>query len=88
MTDQDFAMSKAIKNVLPDTTHCLCVWHMYQNTAKNLSQVFSGSQSFKRDFSHCVYDCEDEEDFVHAWEEMLRKYDLSDNKWLVDLFKI
>ncbi|KAF3337584.1 Zinc finger MYM-type protein 1 [Carex littledalei] len=88
LTDQDFAMSKAIKNVLPDTTHRLCVWHMYQNAAKHLSSVFSGSKSFKSDFSHCVYDCEDEAEFLLAWEEMLRKYDLSTNNWLANIFKI
>ena len=81
-------MSKAIKNVLPDTNHRLCVWHMYQNAAKRLSSVFSGSKSFKLDFSYCVYDCEDEAEFLHAWEEMLRKYDLSTNKWLANIFKI
>lgn len=35
-----------------------------------------------------MYDCEDEEDFVRAWEEMLNNYDLTNNKWLADLFKI
>lgn len=69
-------------------THHLCVWHMYQNAAKHLSSVFGGSKSFKPDFSHCVYDCEDEADFLRAWEEMLIKYDLSTNKWLADIFKI
>jgi zinc finger SWIM domain-containing protein 3 len=81
-------MSKAISNVLPDTTHRLCVWHIYQNAAKHLSQVFSGSTTFKKDFSHCVYDCEDEEDFLKSWDDMLKKYDLLENKWLSDLFKI
>lgn len=88
MADQDFAMSKAIKNIMPNTTHRLCVWHMYQNATKNLSHVFSGFKSFKCDFSHCVYKRKYEEDFVRAWKEMLSKYDLSNKKWLADLFKI
>jgi zinc finger SWIM domain-containing protein 3 len=88
LTDQDFAMSKAIENVLPNTTHLLWVWHMYQNAAKNLSQVFSGSTTFEHDFSHYVYDCEDVEDFECAWNNMLKKYSLSNNKWLEKLFKI
>ena len=61
---------------------------MYQNAAKHLSSVFGATTSFKTDFSHCVYDCEDEEDFLRAWKEMLCEYDLLDNKWLADLFKI
>jgi zinc finger SWIM domain-containing protein 3 len=35
-----------------------------------------------------VYDCEDEEDFLKSWDDMLKKYDLLENKWLSDLFKI
>ena len=63
------------------------VWHMYQNAAKHLSHVFSGSSSFEHDFSHCVYECEYEKDFLAAWDQMLEKYVLTDNEWLDSLFK-
>ncbi|KAJ3672365.1 hypothetical protein LUZ60_007086 [Juncus effusus] len=88
LTDQDAAMSRAIANVWPNTTHRLCVWHMYQNAAKHLSHVFNGSKSFERDFSNCVYDCDDEEEFLEAWNDMIEKYELSQNKWLTELFEI
>ena len=67
LTDQDTAMAKAIANVWPNATHRICVWHMYQNAAKHLGHVFNDSKSFEWDFSYCVYDCEDEEDFLEAW---------------------
>jgi zinc finger SWIM domain-containing protein 3 len=81
-------MSLAIKNVLPNTTHRLCVWHMYQNAAKHLSHVFSGSTSFKKEFCHCVYDCDGVDDFQLTWNHMLNTYDLFNKKWLADLFKV
>jgi zinc finger SWIM domain-containing protein 3 len=88
LTDQDAAMSAAIKKVFPNTYHRLCVWHMYQNAAKHLSHLFNASKDFKHDFSHCVYDCEHEEEFITAWQDMLVKYNLCGNKWLADLFQI
>ena len=42
LTDQDTAMAKAFASQWPETHHCLCVWHMYQNAAKNLKEVLEG----------------------------------------------
>ena len=56
----------------------LFVWlHIYQNAAKHLSDVFESSSSFVTDFSSCVYDHDDEDDFFNAWDEMLDKYNLN-----------
>jgi zinc finger SWIM domain-containing protein 3 len=35
-TDQDAAMSAAIKEVMPETYHGLCSWHMWQNANRHL----------------------------------------------------
>ncbi|XP_058108888.1 protein FAR1-RELATED SEQUENCE 5-like [Magnolia sinica] len=87
LTDQCAAMGNAIADVMPETYHRLCIWHIYQNAAKHLSNVFHGSKSFEYDFSRCVYDYEEEEEFLIAWNNMLEKYDLMQNKWLQALFK-
>jgi zinc finger SWIM domain-containing protein 3 len=80
LTDQDKAMSNAIKVIWPGTTYRLCVWHMYQNAAKHLNHVFSGSKTFEKKFSHCVYDCRYEEEFLNLWDNMLNDYYLHDNE--------
>ncbi|XP_058071011.1 protein FAR1-RELATED SEQUENCE 5-like [Magnolia sinica] len=87
LTDQDAAMANAIASVMSETYHRLCIWHIYQNAAKHLSNVFNGSKSFGSDFSKCVYDYEEEEEFLTAWNNLLEKYDLVQNKWLQNLFK-
>ncbi|XP_058078587.1 protein FAR1-RELATED SEQUENCE 5-like [Magnolia sinica] len=87
LTDQCAAMGNAIADVMLETYHRLCIWHIYQNAAKHLSNVFHGSKSFEYDFSRCVYDYEEEEEFLIAWNNMLEKYDLMQNKWLQALFK-
>ena len=88
LTDQSAAMAKAIAEVFPEANHRLCVWHIYQNAAKHLSHVFHSSKQFTDDFSDCVYNYEDEDSFLVAWDNMLKKYGLTDNKWLAGIFEV
>lgn len=87
LTDQSMAMSSAITAVWPGTCHRLCVWHVYQNALKHLNHVFQGSKTFAKDFSKCVFDFEEEEDFLIAWRAMLDRYDLRNNEWLGKIFE-
>ncbi|KAJ0266925.1 MULE transposase domain-containing protein [Hirschfeldia incana] len=88
LTDQCAAMTNAIMKVFPETKHRLCVWHIYTNAAKNLSRVFHGPDQFAMDFGKCVYDNEEEEDWLLAWSDMLKKHKLTDNNWLKNLFEV
>ncbi|KAL0291027.1 UNVERIFIED_CONTAM: protein FAR1-RELATED SEQUENCE 5 [Sesamum angustifolium] len=90
LTDQDVAMAKALAITItwPNTCHRLCIWHIYQNAAIHLSSVFARFTSFSKDFSSCIYDFEEEEEFLCAWEEMLDKYELKTNEWLERMFKL
>ena len=45
-TDQDPAMAKAIAEVLPESCHRLCQWHLFQNALKHLNNYFRSSSSF------------------------------------------
>ncbi|KAL3839149.1 hypothetical protein ACJIZ3_023740 [Penstemon smallii] len=87
LTDQDAAMAKALQEKWPETCHRLCIWHIYQNAASHLNSVFSSFQDFSKDFSSCIYDYEEEEDFIDAWHDMLDKYGLQTNDWLERMFK-
>ncbi|XP_042387960.1 protein FAR1-RELATED SEQUENCE 5-like [Zingiber officinale] len=88
LTDQDAAMAKALASRWPKTHHRLCIWHIYQNAAIHLSRVFSQFKEFTKDFASCIYDFDEEEDFISAWNIMLTKYSLEDNDWLKRLFRI
>ncbi|KAJ8480610.1 hypothetical protein OPV22_024337 [Ensete ventricosum] len=50
-------------------------------------QSTSISHALDADFARCVYDYEDEEEFLPAWQEMSEKYDLRNNEWLAKLFE-
>nr|XP_028952715.1 protein FAR1-RELATED SEQUENCE 5-like [Malus domestica] len=77
--------------------HCLRSGHKhvivyasgtYQNAAKQLKSVFENFNDFAKEFSSCIYDYEDEDDLLYAWNNMLQKYNLTDNDWLNRLFAI
>ena len=81
-------MAKALASQWPETHHHLCVWHMYQNATKQLNEVFGRYSTFVADFSSCVYDHDYEDDFLDAWDNMLDKYDLKNNRWLQRQFEL
>nr|XP_010923743.1 protein FAR1-RELATED SEQUENCE 5 isoform X1 [Elaeis guineensis] len=87
LTERCAAVCDAIAAIWPGMMHRLCLWQIHQDAMKNLSHVFEGSENFALDFSRCLYDCEDEEEFVSAWETMLEQYDLKDNEWLQKLYE-
>ena len=64
--NQDLAMAKAIAKVLPESHHCLCRWHIYQNALKKLNRYFQSSNSFAIEFKICMCDHEYEDDFFSS----------------------
>ncbi|XP_052477364.1 protein FAR1-RELATED SEQUENCE 5 isoform X1 [Gossypium raimondii] len=82
LTDQDATVVEAVGSILPETGHHICVYQMHQNTLKHLSHIVKDADAFSNDFRSCIYDHNDEDDFIHAWEAMLDKYNLKQNEWL------
>lgn len=87
LTDQDAAIVEALNSILPETSHRICVWQMYQNALKHLSNIVKDTKSFASDFRSCIYDHNDEAGFIHAWEALLDKYGLQQNEWLRWMFR-
>lgn len=55
-TDQDPAMKKALKVVMPGVRHALCSWHIQQNATKNLTRTLGTRfQDFFKEFKCCMY---------------------------------
>ena len=85
---QASAIANSIKHVFPANHPRLCLWHVYQNAAKNLSNVFSQFQTFSKDFKGCVYDPERKDEFQERWDQLHGKYGLHDDKWLQNLYQL
>ncbi|WVZ82154.1 hypothetical protein U9M48_029449 [Paspalum notatum var. saurae] len=88
-TDQDAAMAGAIAYVLPNTSHRLCIWHIYVNAAKHLGHVIHKyPEKFLPEFKRCVYEDRSEDYFKKKWTELLNEYGLHDNSWMLNLYSL
>jgi zinc finger SWIM domain-containing protein 3 len=85
--DQDATMAEAIAYVFPNTSHRLCLWHIYLNASKYLTHVIHAHHhKFQFDFKCCVYEDRSEECFETKWHKLLTKYDLHKNSWMQNLY--
>ncbi|PKU65844.1 protein FAR1-RELATED SEQUENCE 7 isoform X2 [Dendrobium catenatum] len=87
LTGQSSAISDAIAVVWPSVVHRYCIWHIYQSVAKNLTQDFKDLENFLLDFNQCIFEFQEEEDFLTAWTSLLERYGLKDNEWLANLYE-
>ncbi|KAK2388554.1 protein FAR1-RELATED SEQUENCE [Trifolium repens] len=54
-------------------------------TAKRMKEM--KEDSFAKDLRSCIYDFEYEDDFLTAWNSLLDKHNLHQNKWMQDFYK-
>lgn len=71
--DQSPTISKLIQTVIPNTTHGLYLWHIFQNTDTNLSSVIHSFRKFVKDFKHCIYGYCTVEIIEKIWDDLLNK---------------
>ena len=53
---------------------------MWQNAKKHLGHLLKNESQFNDDFLACIYKYDGEDEFLIAWNEMLDKYDVRENK--------
>ncbi|XP_059457607.1 protein FAR1-RELATED SEQUENCE 5-like [Corylus avellana] len=86
ITDDDKAMGKAIAEVLPNTTHRLCLWHILQKVPEHLAHIYNKYSSFQVEFNHCIHSTLTIEEFETEWRELVGKYGVGENDWLNKLY--
>ncbi|XP_048128970.1 protein FAR1-RELATED SEQUENCE 5-like [Rhodamnia argentea] len=87
-TDQDAAMSKALEEVIPETRHGLCTWHLMQNAMKNVGHLMRNGSNFLTDLKKLVYEYVEVKKFEEAWDSLLSTYEATDNSWLQNLYRL
>ena len=50
--------------------------------------LLKNESQFNDDFLACIYEYDGEDEFLKVWNEMLDKYNIRENKWLINLFKL
>ncbi|KAL8488238.1 hypothetical protein ACS0TY_024501 [Phlomoides rotata] len=87
-TDQDQAMAKALHEVMPETFHGLCTWHLMQNGIKHLGNLMKDESHFLADFKRCMYGIDDEAQFEESWKILLEQYNIQDHTWIQSTYSI
>ncbi|RYR75780.1 hypothetical protein Ahy_A01g000365 [Arachis hypogaea] len=83
--DQCKSIFQAIKNVLPDTRHYWCIWHI----TKKLPHKLGGYRRYRElydEFNDIVWNSRTEKSFEDNWYEFIDEHNLHNNTWLSDLF--
>lgn len=75
-------MTKAIKEVLPNTNHLWCKWHIFKDAPEEIGPVYREKGPFRRDFHYVINQMLTEDEFERAWDNLLTVYKLCENKFL------
>ncbi|KAJ4746446.1 Protein FAR1-RELATED SEQUENCE 5 [Rhynchospora pubera] len=86
VTDRAVEISDAVSAVWPGTCHLVCPWQVHQSMVKSLGSIIQSNRGFLKEFTRCIYDIENEHEFVSAWQEMLERFNIRQNEWLSALF--
>ncbi|XP_021726644.1 protein FAR-RED IMPAIRED RESPONSE 1-like [Chenopodium quinoa] len=86
-TDQDQAMANAILEVIPNTRHRLCIWHLEQNAITRFGAL-KKDKEFKFAFNQCLKMCVTEQEFEAKWQAMLQKYELTEHSWYKRVYEL
>jgi len=87
-TDQDHAMTNAIKTVLPNTNNRLCVWHIGKNVTHHIVHLLGKSSFYDKNLYKLLYHCESELEMENVWKDMCQEWSLGDHKWFNSMYQL
>lgn len=82
MTDGDEAMRRSIVDVLPESRHRLCAWHIAKNLQDNIKD-----SDIRADFRKCIYKNMSPQEWEETWNNMLATHGIADNSWINMMYK-
>ncbi|XP_050388042.1 protein FAR1-RELATED SEQUENCE 5-like [Argentina anserina] len=85
-TDHDRVIRLAITQVLPETRHRFCKWHILKECQEKLSHVLSENSNLEAELHKCVNLTESIEEFESCWLSLIQKYDLREHEWLQGIY--
>lgn len=88
LTDQNRAMEVAIRNVLPDTTHRWCKWHVLRKANERLGQLYARRNQFRVDFHKVVNHMLTEDEFETGWQALIEKYNVKDHPFITQIYEV
>ncbi|RLN35449.1 hypothetical protein C2845_PM03G22420 [Panicum miliaceum] len=86
LTDQCKAMTKAIREVMPNTKHLWCKWHIFKDAPEELGPVYRRNGPFRREFHYVINQMLTEDEFERAWDDLITRYNLRNNAWMERMY--
>ncbi|GJY50069.1 FAR1-related sequence 5-like protein [Tanacetum coccineum] len=89
VTDQDEAMKLAIEEVLTESKHRLCMWHIMQKIPAKICKEIYDETDFKERFNKIVWNMFMEPmEFEEKWSKHIEDFRLQNNKWVTRMFNL
>ncbi|XP_077215973.1 protein FAR1-RELATED SEQUENCE 7-like [Tasmannia lanceolata] len=85
ITDMDGAMRNAIRTVFPNTRHRFCSWHISNHLLEHVPLMRDPTSEFPKDYMKWFY-TRQKEDCEVAWENLIQKYHIEENRWLAKMW--
>ncbi|XP_042466252.1 protein FAR1-RELATED SEQUENCE 5-like [Zingiber officinale] len=86
ITDQDPALMKAIGQVLPQTVHRYCLWHILNKFQDKLPPLTF--RNYYQMIKDVIVNSSSPAEFDKTWEEVIRCSGLENNDWLTLMYEI
>ncbi|XP_042059476.1 protein FAR1-RELATED SEQUENCE 5-like [Salvia splendens] len=88
ITDQDWGMKLDVEQVLLQTRHRWCMWHIMVKVSDKLPKSLLGNEDFKKELNACVWsDLLEPNEFDIIWNDIMERYGLEDVNWFGSMFE-
>jgi hypothetical protein len=87
VTDQDKAMKVAIAQVLPNTGHRNCFFHIKYKCYNKNGRCFASKKGLREQFEDVVNVSLTKEEFEFLWKKMIKDHDLQNNKYFSKMWE-
>ncbi|KAI6684698.1 hypothetical protein NL676_030611 [Syzygium grande] len=83
ITEVSKEITDALREVLPETSHCLSFWSILSGFRKNLSALGDRPSV---DLLECIFNVHSQEKFKLKWNSFVGTYMLRENTWIASLY--
>ncbi|XP_049383433.1 protein FAR-RED IMPAIRED RESPONSE 1 isoform X3 [Solanum stenotomum] len=87
LTDQGKTLEEVIAEVLPESHHCFCLWHVLSKIQEKLGHVIRKHESFLSKFNKCILRSATNELFEKRWWKVIDRFDLRNDVWIKSLYE-
>jgi hypothetical protein len=88
ITDECARIAGAIRAVLPNSVHRLCMWHILQKVRDKVEPSVAGDEKFWERLNRCVWQSETPAKFEERWHALISDFKLEGNVWLAKRFDL